>query len=428
MNKPTLWAIFTNYMLIGLKGWGGPVAQIQVIHEDAVEKKGWLDNDTFRDAYAVCSMIPGPEAAELCMYVGYIQRKAWGGILAGLGFMLPNFLLITLLSWIYFQYARTSDVIHDVLFGVKPAMIAIVAYSLYRLANKFGVLHNRKMLFVSCLMLVLGLVIKVDLVLLLLAMGFVYLLLNREGTPGNGDGTSSRSIESGEVNNAEGGIANNSVIEGDQDHSGTKGGGGSVNLAVSLHLTSSMVSTWAAGKLVSLSWLFFKIGALSFGGAYTVLALLQFEAVDHYGWLTTNEYIDGLAINELTPGPLIMVAAFVGFAANGWWGAALATLFIFLPAFLLIIVGAPYFEKIRENRRLKIYLAGVSAAVVGLTTYFLITLSLGVFRDWVSPVIALVCLFLLIRLKWPLWAVFACGVVLGSGALWMLPEMAVQAG
>ncbi|HEY0829258.1 MAG TPA: chromate efflux transporter [Bacilli bacterium] len=408
MNKPTLWAIFTNYMLIGLKGWGGPVAQIQVIHEDAVEKKGWLDNDTFREAYAVCSMIPGPEAAELCMYVGYYQRKAWGGILAGLGFMLPNFLLITLLSWMYFQYTRSSNFIHYILFGVKPAMIAIVAYSLYRLANKFGVLHNRKMLFISCLMLVSGLLIKVDLVLLLLAMGFVYLLLNRDDAPGDGRDTSGGS-------------------EGKSGHNGGSNSGnknmGSANLAVSLHLASSSVSawisTWAAGKLVSLSWLFFKIGALSFGGAYTVLALLQFEAVDHYGWLTTNEYIDGLAINELTPGPLIMVAAFVGFAANGWWGAALATFFIFLPAFLLIVVGAPYFEKIRKNRRLKIYLAGVSAAVVGLTAYFLITLSLGVFRDWVSPIVALICLFLLIRLKWPLWAVFACGIVLGLGALWL---------
>lgn len=407
-------------MLIGLQGWGGPVAQIQVIHEDAVEKKGWLDNDTFRDAYAVCSMIPGPEAAELCMYVGYIQRKAWGGILAGLGFMLPNFLLITMFSWIYFQYARTSNVIHYILFGVKPAMIAIVAYSLYRLANKFGVLHNRKMLFISCLMLVLGLLVKVDLVLLLLAMGFVYLLLNREGTRGDGSGISGggRSGGEGEIGRSGGDGGNG------EKNNGHNSGGRSGNLAFSLHLVASSISAWAAGKVASLSWLFFKIGALSFGGAYTVLALLQFEAVDHYEWLTTSEYIDGLAINELTPGPLIMVAAFVGFAAYGWWGAALATFFIFLPAFLLIIIGAPYFEKIRENRKLKIYLAGVSAAVVGLTAYFLITLSLGVFRDWASPVIALVCLFLLIRLKWPLWAVFASGIVLGLGALWLLPEIA----
>ncbi|MDT8861486.1 chromate efflux transporter [Alkalihalobacillus sp. MEB130] len=370
MRKPSLWNIFWTYILIGLQGWGGPAAQIQVIHEHAVEKKKWIDNERFRDAFAVCGMLPGPEAAELCMYVGYRQRGFLGGFLAGLGFMLPNFILITILAWAYFQYAATSDIAQGLLYGVKPAMVAIVLFSLYRIANKFGVLQDGKKIFITLFMLTLSFFTQIDLILLLLVMGLVYMILVRS--------------------------FNNKAF--------------SLN---SLPLLA-LASVGTASIPTSLSLLFLKIGALSFGGAYTVLALLQFDAVDNYGWLTTEQYIDGLAINELTPGPLIMVAAFVGFAAYGFWGATLATFFIFLPAFLVVLLGAPYFDKIRENAKLKLYLAGVSAAVVGLIASFLIRLSLEVFIDWGSVVIAIVMLGLLFKFKWQIWQVFLLALALGT--------------
>jgi chromate transporter len=370
VEKPSLWNIFWTYILIGLQGWGGPTAQIQVIHEHAVEKKKWIDNERFRDAFAVCGMLPGPEAAELCMYVGYRQRGYLGGFIAGLGFMLPNFVLITILAWAYFQYAATSDIARGLLYGVKPAMVAIVLFSLYRIANKFGVLQDGKKIFITLFMLTLTFITQIDLILLLLVMGLVYTILVRSFN----------------------------------------------NKAFSLNSLPffAVASVGTASIPTSLSLLFLKIGALSFGGAYTVLALLQFEAVDNYGWLTTEQYIDGLAINELTPGPLIMVAAFVGFAAYGFWGATLATFFIFLPAFLVVLLGAPYFDKIRENQKLKLYLAGVSAAVVGLIASFLIRLSLEVFIDWGSIVIAIIMLGLLFKFKWQIWQVFLLALALGT--------------
>lgn len=369
MEKPSLWTIFWTYILIGLQGWGGPAAQIQVIHEHAVEKKKWIDNDRFRDAFAVCGMLPGPEAAELCMYVGYRQRSYVGGFLAGLGFMLPNFILITLLSWAYFEYASTSDIAQNLLYGIKPAMVAIVLFSLYRIANKFEVIQDRKKIIITVSMLTLTFVTQIDLILLLLVMGFVYMTL---------------------VNAFK-------------------------NKAFSLNFLPllAVFSIGTSSIPTSLSLLFFKIGALSFGGAYTVLALLQFEAVDNYGWLTTDQYIDGLAINEVTPGPVIMVGAFIGFAAYGFWGATLATFFIFLPAFLIVLLGAPYFDKIRENKKLQLYLAGVSAAVVGLIASFLVRLSLEVFIDWESVVIAIIMLVLLFRFKWQIWQVFLLALALG---------------
>ncbi|MCL7745510.1 chromate efflux transporter [Halalkalibacter alkaliphilus] len=370
MEKPSLWNIFWTYILIGLQGWGGPTAQIQVIHEHAVEKKKWIDNERFRDAFAVCGMLPGPEAAELCMYVGYRQRGYLGGLLAGLGFMLPNFILITILAWAYFQYAATSNIAQGLLYGVKPAMVAIVLFSLYRIANKFGVLQDGKKIFITLFMLTLTFITQIDLILLLLVMGVVYMILVRS--------------------------FNNKAF--------------SVNSLPFL----AIASVGTASIPTSLSLLFLKVGALSFGGAYTVLALLQFEAVDNYGWLTTEQYIDGLAINELTPGPLIMVAAFVGFAAYGFWGATLATFFIFLPAFLVVLLGAPYFDKIRENKKLKLYLTGVSAAVVGLIASFLIRLSLEVFIDWGSVVIAIIMLGLLFKFKWQIWQVFLLALALGT--------------
>ncbi|MBP1154219.1 MULTISPECIES: chromate efflux transporter [unclassified Paenibacillus] len=370
-SEVSLWLIFWNYVLIGLKGWGGPVAQIQVIHEDAVEKKGWIDNETFRDAYAVCGMIPGPEAAELCMYIGYLKRKWLGGIAAGLGFMLPNFFLITVASWLYFRYAGTSSLVQNLLYGVKPAMVAIVAFSLYRLSKKFGVLSSGQMILISALMLILGFLTSIDLTILLLLLGLMYMFIKRKEW---------RKQRTFSVNP----LALAAV--------------GSAGYALNSHL----------------SWLFFKLGAMSFGGAYTVLALLQFEAVNNYGWLTTAQYIDGLAINELIPGPLIMVAAFVGFAANGWWGAAIATCFIFLPAFLIVLIGAPYFEQIRGNKKIKIFLEGISAAVVGLTALFLLTLSIEMFRDWLSHVLAAISFLLLIRYRWPIWSVFLLGMVFGT--------------
>jgi chromate transporter len=385
MSEPSLWQLFVNYIKIGLQGWGGPVAQIQVIHEDAVEKKKWIDNDRFKDAYAVCGMLPGPEAAELCMYVGYHKRGVLGGIMAGLGFMLPNFIMITLLAWLYFQYAATSNIAQMLLFGVKPAMVAIVAFSLYRLSNKFGVLTNRQLLFITILMIILSFFTTIDLILLLLAMGFIYMLVKKL-TEKNNEKKDKSTLHS---------IGVEPVL-----------------LASSVGFVSSLSA--------NVSWLFLKIGALSFGGAYTVLALLQFEAVDYYGWLTTQQYIDGLAINELTPGPLIMVAAFVGFAAHGFWGATLATFFIFLPAFLFVLLGAPFFESLRKNEKIKLYLAGVSAAVVGLTANFLIRLSIEVFQDWASPIIAFVSLFLLIKMKLPLWSVFLFGLIFGSSFMFLV--------
>lgn len=389
MSEPSLLQIFINYIKVGLQGWGGPVAQIQVIHEDAVEKKKWIDNDRFKDAFAVCGMLPGPEAAELCMYVGYRKRGVLGGLMAGLGFMLPNFILITVLAWLYFKYAATSDVAQMLLFGVKPAMVAIVGFSLYRLSNKFGVLKDSKLLFITALIITLSFATKIDLILLLLAMGFIYMFLVKllqKTEKKEKSNTKLKSIET-------------------------------LLLTSSVGLASSFGPTSLSANL---SWLFFKVGALSFGGAYTVLALLQFEAVDYYGWLTTEQYIDGLAINELTPGPTIMVAAFIGFAAYGFWGATLATFFIFLPAFLFVLVGAPYFESIRENLKIKVYLAGVSAAVVGLIANFLIRISFEVFQDWASPIIALVSLFLLIKLKLPIWSVFIFGLIFGSVLMYFI--------
>ncbi|WP_078552123.1 chromate efflux transporter [Bacillus alkalicellulosilyticus] len=373
MEKPSLWTIFWTYILIGLQGWGGPAAQIQIIHEHAVEKKKWIDNDRFRDAFAVCGMLPGPEAAELCMYVGYRQRGYVGGFLAGLGFMLPNFFLITVLAWAYFQYAATSEIAQGLLYGVKPAMVAIVLFSLYRISNKFGVLQDRKKLLITILMITLAFITQFDLILLLLVMGFVYMIISRS--------------------------TNNSALSVN-----------SLPLIVGASVATASIPT-------NLSLLFLKIGALSFGGAYTVLALLQFEAVDNFGWLTTEQYIDGLAINELTPGPTIMVAAFVGFAAYGFWGATLATFFIFLPAFLLVLIGAPYFDKIRENKKLTVYLAGVSAAVVGLIASFLIRLSLDVFHDIGSIAIAIIMLVLLFKFKWQIWKVFIVALAIGSSLI-----------
>lgn len=379
ITKVSLWSIFWNYVVIGLKGWGGPVAQIQVIHEDAVEKKGWIDNETFRDAYAVCGMIPGPEAAELCMYIGYLKRKWLGVIAAGLGFMLPNFFMITTAAWIYFRYAGTSSWVQNLLYGVKPAMIAIVGYSLYRLSKKFGIFSSRQMILISILMLMLGWITPIDLTILLLLMGLLYMVLKRN------------------------------------EWRKQKQKSFSIN-----PLPLAVAASAGFGLNGQLAWLFFKVGAMSFGGAYTVLALLQFEAVDNYGWLTTAQYIDGLAINEIIPGPLIMVATFVGYAANGWWGATIATFFIFLPAFLIVLLGAPYFQQIRGNKKIKIFLEGISAAVVGLTAYFLLTLSMEMFRDWLSPVLAVISLLLLIRFKWPLWSVFLLGMVLGTSLVWFI--------
>ncbi|WP_100398832.1 chromate efflux transporter [Bacillus sp. FJAT-44742] len=377
MKQPSLWQIFWNYILIGLQGWGGPAAQIQVIHEDAVEKKKWIDNDRFRDAFAVCGMLPGPEAHELCTYVGYRQRGIWGGIMAGLGFMLPNFILITILAWAYFKFATTSDIAQGLLYGVKPAMVAIVLFSLFRIANKFGVLQNNKKIFITVLMIILSFVTTIDLILLLLVMGFIYMLIVRY-------------------------LGNNKTY--------------SIN-PLPLLAVSTAVTAGTASLATTLSLLFLKVGALSFGGAYTVIALLQFEAVDTYGWLTTQQYIDGLAINELTPGPLIMVAAFVGFAAYGFWGASLATFFIFLPAFLIVLIGAPYFDRIRNNTKLKLYLAGVSAAVVGLITSFLIRLSVEVFQDWGSVLISIIALVLLFKFKWKIWQVFLLALVAGTAIM-----------
>ncbi len=364
MNEVSLWTIFKSYLHIGWQGWGGPVAQIQIIQEHAVEQNKWIDQEQFRDAYAICTMLPGPEAAELCIYIGTHLRGRWGGLVAGLGFMLPNFVLITLFAWLYFAYAVSSDVIALLLFGVKPTMIAIVAYSLYRLSVKFGVWQSYKLPIVMVLMFMLSLFTTFDSVIGLLMLGALYAWLET------------------------------SIHKPENQQKNTK--------------------LYSVHPLYYVIILFFKIGALSFGGAYTVLALLQFEAVDQYAWLTTAQYLDGLAINELIPGPLIMVAAFVGYAAYGWLGALLATVFIFLPAFLLVLYGMPVFTKLRRYRWVTLFLTGVGAAVVGLTASFIARLSIDVLQDWGSPLLMIGSLYLLAKWKFPIWLVFLIGISAGT--------------
>lgn len=350
-----------TFLKIGLLSFGGPAGQIALMHRVLVDEKKWVDEARFLNGLNFCMLLPGPEAMQLATYIGWLLHGAWGGIVAGTLFVLPGFVVILALSMAYALF-QGEVWFASLFFGLKAAVLAIVIEALLRVARRS--LKSRTAYAIAGLSFLALYLFRVPFPLVILAAGLFGYLGTRVSPGLLGGGTVPAPDETG----------------ASPDRS----------LPAALKTTLLWGGLWAAAFVLvfaafgpsslyaALAAFFSKMAVVTFGGAYAVLAYVAQAAVETFGWLRPGEMIDGLALAETTPGPLILVLTFVGFQAayrdpgglsplmGGVFGAVLTTWVTFIPCFLWIFLGAPYIEKLRQNRALSGALAAIGAAVVGV--------------------------------------------------------------
>jgi chromate transporter len=369
-QMPSWREVFLYFLFLGFVNIGGPVAQITMMFNHMVEKRQWLSKDRFVKIMAFCHMLPGPEALQLAIYVGYLKRKLWGGILAGLTFILPGAVVMIVLSWLYVKYGQLSPVL-NALYVLKPAVLGIIAAGIIKLGR--AAIRN---LFLAVLLVGAFVGMRfagINFLLILLIAGILNLIVD-QGWP---------------------------LLKKTAPTLPAMIGG--IGLLV----------PFGDSRLFQVAWLFLKTGLLSFGGAYASLVFVQRGAVAQYHWLSDGQLLDGVALSVATPGPFMLFTAFVGYLASGIPGALLATFFVFLPSFIFVIGGAHYVEKVRENRPVQAFLAGVSAAVVGVIAVVSLDLIPEALIDWPTVGIAVVSFLLIAFLKGDV-ALVAVGAMLGG--------------
>lgn len=365
-------AIFARFLKFGLLAWGGPAAQIAMIKHECVDEEGWVSEESFKKTLAVYQVLPGPEAHELCVYFGRMRGGKLGGFAAGLGFMLPGFLLMLALSILYVE-ANLAGHLEELFYGLTAAVGAIVARALVRLGPTF--VTDVPLAIIAVAAFVLTLFASAGFALVLLGAGLAYELWTNGGR-------------------RRGRLSSFSIGP----------------LAI-LALAFGTITVSLTGEI------FFeglKAGLLTFGGAFTVIPFLQESAVDGQHWLTDDQFVDGLAISGILPAPLIIFSTFVGYIAGGTVGALAMTLGIFLPAFVFPIFFHRGLIAVAENPRIRPFLLGVAAAVVGLIAAVTVTIIETSVVDVPTAILALGAFVVLNRRHGKLtvlYVVLGCGLV-----------------
>ncbi|MFO1139500.1 MAG: chromate efflux transporter [Paracoccus sp. (in: a-proteobacteria)] len=372
---PTLAEAARIWARIGLLSFGGPAGQIALMHRVLVEEQKWLGERRFLHALNYCMLLPGPEAQQLAVYIGWLMHRTPGGIIAGLFFVLPGAIAIMALSWIYAIWGRTG-MVEGLFFGLKAAVLAIVVQAVIRIGRR--ALRNGAMLAIAAASFVAIFAFAVPFPLIVLAAGLIGYAGSRAGLPAFAKGGGHGRIGAVQVDDAD-------TLLGEETPEHAQ-----VNRAWALRISAVLLTLWLLPVAGLVLWLgpqnvfaqiagfFSAMAVVTFGGAYAVLAYVAQQAVQHYGWLAPGEMLDGLGMAETTPGPLIMVTQFVGFMAAfrdpgalppllaGTLGGLLTTWVTFVPCFLWIFLGAPYIERLRGNNDLGAALTAVTAAVVGV--------------------------------------------------------------
>ena len=377
---------FRYWLKLGFISFGGPAGQIAMMHTELVEQRRWISERRFLHALNYTMVLPGPEAQQLATYIGWLMHGTLGGIMAGVLFVLPSLAILIALTWVYLVYGDLP-VVAGILYGIKPAVTAIVVFAAYRIGSR--ALRNGALWAIAGAAFVAIFALQIPFPYIVLGAGIIGYLGGRfapdKFSAGGGHDATNKSYGAALID----------------DHtpspSWTRFTWRStaihafVGLSLWLLMEGMLLLTYGwQGPLTQMGWFFTKAALVTFGGAYAVLPYVYQGGVEQYGWLTGRQMIDGLALGETTPGPLIMVVAFIGFV-GGWTkeifgpeslflagvaGASVATVFTFLPSFLFILIGGPAVEATREEIRFTAPLTGITAAVVG------VMLNLAVFFAW----------------------------------------------
>ena len=435
------------WLKLGFISFGGPAGQIGIMHRELVEEKCWISEARFLHALNYCMLLPGPEAQQLATYIGWLMHRTWGGVVAGVLFVLPSLFLLIGLSWVYVAFGNVPWVA-GVLYGIKPAVAAIVLQAVHRMGSKTLKKPSEAPVLwaIAVLSFIAITVLKLPFPWVVLVAGLTGWLGQRwlpaQFAAGGGHGISDRAGEHPPA-----------LMD---DHTPTplharfqKSRLVKV-LAAGLGLwllPMGLLVAWQGwdGALTQMGWFFTKAALLTFGGAYAVLPYVYQGAVEQFGWLTSAQMMDGLALGETTPGPLIMVVAFVGFL-GGWakqvlgpealfLGAALAatvvTWFTFLPSFIFILAGGPWVESTHGKLQFTAPLKAITAAVVGvmasLAVFFIAHIAyspsatgwFGLQIDMTALALAVLALLALLRYKLGVITVIAACAVAGLGLRFM---------
>ena len=406
------------WLRVAILSFGGPVAQIAVMHRIVVEEKRWIGEERFLHALNYCMLLPGPEATQLAVYLGWLLNRAWGGFLAGFLFVLPGVIVMMILSVFYAGYGE-RPVVLAVFYGIKAAVLAIVIEAVIRIGKR--ALKTDAQIAIAALAFVAIFVFDAPFPLIIVAAGLAGFVGARawpaQFAPAAGHGRAAPMppavIAEERLYSVQPSLKRATWI--------------SVLFAVVwLGPLAAIVAAFGVEDVYSRVGFFFsKLAVVTFGGAYAVLAYMAQQAVETYGWITAGEMMDGLGLAETTPGPLIMVTQFVGFLAAfrdpgtlkpmtaGILGGLLTTWATFAPSFFLIFLGAPYIEALRQNKALSAALAAITAAVVGVVLNLAVWFAVHVMFARVGEV-ALGP----VRVPWPEWAsVDAMTAVLSMAAL-----------
>ena len=409
---PSLKQAFWYWLKLGFISFGGPAGQIAIMHNDLVENKRWISEKRFLHALNYCMVLPGPEAQQLATYIGWLMHKTRGGLLAGGLFVLPSLLILITLSYIYMRFGSTPAVA-GVLYGIKPAVVAIVLFAAYRIGSR--ALKNKALWAIATASFLAITLLGAPFPLIVIAAALIGYLGNHFAP------TLFTSSNSHKANNKNFGSA---VIDDDTPtpaHANFSWRGFVQFLLIGIVIWLTAIALlnatygWSA-VYTQMAWFFTKAALLTFGGAYAVLPYVYQGAVTHYAWLTPTQMMDGLALGETTPGPLIMVVAFVGFV-GGWQhamvysplfsamlAACIVTFFTFLPSFIFIFMGAPLIESTKNNLNFHAPLTAITAAVVGVIVALGLFFALHIFWpnkviDWLAMLAAALGFLALFKFK-----------------------------
>jgi chromate transporter len=429
-RAPSFGEAFRFWLKLGFISFGGPTGQIAIMQTELVEKKKWISQSRFLHALNFCMLLPGPEAQQLAVYIGWLLHKTWGGIVAGSLFVIPSIFVLWALSYIYAAFGNIPW-IAAIFYGLKPAVMAIVAVAVIRIGRK--ALRNEIMWMLAVLAFVAIFFFHIPFPAIILSAGVIGLMGGRFWK------------DKFDVVGSHNGAIDESVLSDaaeSPDHARP-------SLARAIKLILIWTPLWFAPTVAVGLWrgcqstlfqegLFFsKAAVVTFGGAYAVLPYVAQQALFHFGWLRPGQMMDGLGLAETTPGPLIMVLQFVGFIGAwqhpeglspllaGTLGALITTWATFTPCFLWIFLGGPHIEQLRGNVKLTAALSAITAAVVGVILNLAIWFGLHVIFpysgkvDWFALAVCAVAFFGMLRWKWNI-----VPVVLGSGLLGLIYTLA----
>jgi chromate transporter len=352
-----------HFARLGITAFGGPVAHVAIMQDEFVRRRRWLDPVTFARAFAATNLVPGPNSTEMAIHLGFQRRGLPGGIIAGIAFILPSVLTVAILAWAYFRWGTTPHI--DELFsGIRPVVIALVILALWRLRNP--VVHNPLLVMLAIFSFAVSLLTPHLTTLALLVSGVIALLANTD-----------------------------------------------VRIFATTVMPASMISFARPSLAINLpeaipiAAIHLKAGALLFGGGFAIIPLLGPDAIAQ-SWLTEEQFLDAIAIGQITPGPIVTTATFVGYAAGGWSGAIVATLAIFAPSFIFGMSLSNILQRLTSSKNLRTFLDGVAAAVFGTIAGTGVLLLLALDLNPLTVTLLAASVVVLLRSLLPTYAWIAC--------------------